>query len=182
VFASAAKAGEKARMGRYRVLAALCIAFGAVGLGTALGSERFGGLVPCALCLLERWPYRILIVLGAVALLPGTWLRRATLWAAVLCLFVSVVLAATHVGVEQGWWPSPLPECAAPDLGGGTIAERLARMPLRPSKPCDSPTYLIPGLPLSMAAMNGLACLLFGAFLLAALRPQLSSSSESQYR
>jgi disulfide bond formation protein DsbB len=23
-----------------------------------------------------------------------------------------------------------------------------------PSKPCDAPTYLIPGLPLSMAAMN----------------------------
>ena len=27
-------------------------------------------------------------------------------------------------------------------------------MPLTPSKPCDEPTYLIPGLPLSMAAMN----------------------------
>jgi disulfide bond formation protein DsbB len=27
-------------------------------------------------------------------------------------------------------------------------------MPARPSKPCDDPTYLIPGLPVSMAAMN----------------------------
>ena len=52
-----------------------------------------------------------------------------------------------HVGVEQGWWPSPLPECAAPNLGGGTMAERLSRMPLFPSKPCDEPTYVVPGLP-----------------------------------
>jgi hypothetical protein len=28
-----------------------------------------------------------------------------------------------------------------------------------PTKPCDAPTYLVPGLPLSMAAMNGLYAL-----------------------
>ena len=43
----------------------------AVVLGIAIASERWGGLVPCALCLVERWPYRIAIVLGlAAALLP----------------------------------------------------------------------------------------------------------------
>ena len=63
-------------------------------------------------------------------------------------------LGGLHVGVEQGAWPSPLPECAAPVLGSGTMAERLARMPAKPAKPCDEPTFLIPGLPLSMAAMN----------------------------
>lgn len=35
-------------------------------------------------------------------------------------------------------------------------AERLASMPLLPSKPCDAGTYLVPGVPLSMAAMGGL--------------------------
>ena len=34
-------------------------------------------------------------------------------------------------------------------------------MPARPSKPCDEPTFLIPGLPLSMAAMNLLFALAF---------------------
>jgi hypothetical protein len=36
-------------------------------------------------------------------------------------------------------------------------------MPLRPSKPCDAPTFLVPGLPLSMAAMNLLYALVFAA-------------------
>jgi disulfide bond formation protein DsbB len=38
-------------------------------------------------------------------------------------------------------------------------------MPLRPSKPCDAPTFLVPGIPLSMAAMNLLYALAFAAIL-----------------
>jgi disulfide bond formation protein DsbB len=46
-------------------------------------------------------------------------------------------------------------------FSGGSIAERLAHMPAAPAKPCDDPTYLIHGLPLSMAGMNLLlACVL----------------------
>jgi disulfide bond formation protein DsbB len=71
--------------------------------------------------------------------------------------------------VEQRYWPSPLPECAAPRLSSGSIAQRLAQMPARPAKPCEDATYLIPGLPVSMAAMNLLYALAFaiglGAFL-----------------
>ncbi len=59
-----------------------------------------------------------------------------------------------HVGVEQHWWPSPLPQCTAPDLSGLSPAERFARMPLRPSKPCEDPDYLIPWLPVTMAQAN----------------------------
>ena len=50
-----------------------------------------------------------------------------------------------------------------------SIAERLASMPSRPSKPCDEPTFLIPGLPLSMAAMNMLFALVFAALLATSL-------------
>jgi disulfide bond formation protein DsbB len=67
--------------------------------------------------------------------------------------------------VEWGLWPSPLPECAAPRLGTGSIAERLAAMPAHPAKPCDDPTYLIPRLPVSMAEMNFLYALLISALL-----------------
>ena len=123
------------------------------GLLTALGSERFGGLVPCALCLLERWPYRIAILFGALSL-ASPRVARLTVALAALAMLVAAILGGLHVGVEQGAWPSPLPECAAPNLGGGSIAERLARMPATPSKPCDDPTYLIPAVPLSMAEMN----------------------------
>ena len=134
-------------------------------LALAIAVERFGGLVPCPLCLLERWPYRVIIVLGLIAAAvprrAGRWLLRLALVATV----AAAALAVTHVGVEQHAWPSPLPECAAPNLSGLGIAERLAAMPMRPSKPCEDATYLVPALPLSMAAMNLIYALGFSALL-----------------
>lgn len=141
------------------------VAASAAALAGALASERWLGLVPCALCLWERWPYRLAIALGLAALLLP---RRAARWALVVAAVVVLAgagLAAVHVGVEQGWWPSPLPECAAPRLGGGSIADRLARMPATVQKPCDAPTYLVPGVPLSMAAMNLALALALAGFL-----------------
>ena len=147
----------------------------AAALGAALASERWLGLVPCALCLWERWPYRVAIVVGLLALaLPR--LQRPLLAVMALVLLAGAGLGVVHVGVEHGWWPSPLPECAAPSLGGGTMSERLARMPLFPSKPCDEPTYLIPGLPLSMAAMNLLLALALAIFLAISVASRRSRS------
>ncbi|MBV9655103.1 MAG: disulfide bond formation protein B [Acetobacteraceae bacterium] len=129
-------------------------------------SERWGGLVPCALCLLERWPYRLAILLSALALLLSARGGRLLLWLVVLAIGAAAVLGAVHVGVEQGAWPSPLPECAAPALpAGGSLAERLSRLPATPAKPCDDPTYLVPGLPVSMAGGNLLYALAFALIL-----------------
>ena len=144
-------------------------------LAAALLSETYGGLVPCALCLLERWPYRAALVFGALSL-ASPRIARPMVGLAAASLLTGAVLGGVHVGVEQGWWPSPLPECAAPQLGHGTIAQRLARMPATPSKPCDEPTFLVPGLPLSMAGMNlGLAAVL-GVGLLATIRPRRTAA------
>ena len=133
------------------LLSALAAAF---ALGLALASEDWGGLVPCALCLLERWPYRIAIAFALLAVVFPRRFARLALLLVLLSMLVSTALAVVHVGVEQRYWPSPLPECAAPRLTGGSIADRLAQMPARPAKPCEDATYLIPGLPVSMAAMN----------------------------
>ncbi len=137
----------------------------AAALGGALASERWLGLVPCALCLWERWPYRLAILLGLAALALPRPAARWALAAGALAVLAGAGLAATHVGVEQGWWPSPLPECAAPSLGGGSIAERLARMPATIGKPCDEPAFLLPGLPVSMAAMNLILAVALAGFL-----------------
>jgi disulfide bond formation protein DsbB len=147
----------------YRTSGLIAAVAAAAALGIALGSEHWDGLVPCALCLVERWPYRIAIILGlaAAVLPPGT--GRAALVLLTLTVLTGAVFAAIHVGVEFHWWPSPLPECAAPTFSGGSIAERLAHMPAAPAKPCDDPTYLVPGLPLSMAAMNLLFAVVFTA-------------------
>jgi disulfide bond formation protein DsbB len=148
-----------------RTLALFSVLAAGAALAAALAIEIWGGLVPCALCLLERWPYRAAIVLALLALLVPLPIARVLLVLVVLTLLADVALAFVHVGVEAHWWPSPLPECAAPRFIAGSIAERLAHMPARPAKPCDDPSYLIPGLPVSMAAMNFIYALAFAIVL-----------------
>ncbi len=144
------------------LLSALAATF---ALGLALASERWEGLVPCALCLVERWPYRVAIALGLLAcVVPNRW-ARVLLVLVVVSMLADAAVAVVHVGVEQHYWPSPLPECAAPRFTGGTVAQRLAQMPDRPAKPCEDAAYLIPGLPVSMAAMNLLYALGFALLL-----------------
>jgi disulfide bond formation protein DsbB len=92
------------------------------------------------------------IALTALAL-PPAW-RAWAVRAAAVAVLGSGAVAALHVGVEFGWWPSPLPACLAPSVGGGTVDDLLRGLAASPSKPCDEPAYLIPGLPLSMAQMN----------------------------
>ncbi len=161
-----------ARMRRasMRPAAVLTVLGGAVALGGAYVLEVWAELVPCALCLVERWPYRVVIGLGVLALVVPRRLARLLLMLAVLAFLVDAATAFVHVGVEFKWWPSPLPECAAPKISGATIAERLASMPARPSKPCDEPSFLIPGLPLSLAGFNMLYALAFAAGLAISLR------------
>jgi disulfide bond formation protein DsbB len=143
-------------------LANAAIAAGVV-LGSALGAEWFLGIVPCALCLLERWPWRIAVVIAVAGFFLARRPARVALALAGLVVLGGGGIAGLHVGVEAGLWPSPLPECAAPRFSGGSIAERLASMPARPAKPCDEPVYVVPGLPVSLAAMNLLASLAFSA-------------------
>jgi disulfide bond formation protein DsbB len=145
-----------------RSVAFLSVVAAAAALGIAYASETWGGMAPCALCLVERWPYRIAIALGVIALVTPASIGRWVLVLLALTVLGDAAIAAVHVGVEFGWWPSPLPECAAPHLVlGGSGADQFASLPARPAKPCDDPNYLIPGLPLSMAAMNLLYALAF---------------------
>jgi disulfide bond formation protein DsbB len=136
----------------------------AVALGVAFAAEWWGGLVPCALCLLERWPYRVAIALAVVGLLLPRPLARAALALILLVVLAEIASAAVHVGVEFHWWPSPLPQCAAPPvIMGGSIAERLRNMPERPTKSCEEGVYPIPGVPISFAQANFLYALAFSA-------------------
>ncbi len=148
-----------------RQVGALSVLASGAALAAALASEYVLGLVPCALCLWERWPYRIAILVGLLAALLPALPALGLLGVVAVVMLAAAGLGAVHFGVEQGWWPSPLPECAAPHLSSGSIAERLASMPAHPAKPCDDPTYLLPGLPLSMAAMNMLYALAIAALL-----------------
>src|ERR1700735_3395860 len=61
-----------------RQFASVMLAASVAVLGTALLSQYWGGLAPCELCLLQRWPWRIAIVLAAAVWLAGD--RGALTW------------------------------------------------------------------------------------------------------
>jgi disulfide bond formation protein DsbB len=145
----------------------LALAAGLAALAVA-HLAQYAGTVPCALCYLERWPYRIAALLAAFGLAVDP-ARKAVRVLLLATLAAAAALAFVHVGVEAGWWRSPLPECAAPVLRTGSVHDLLASMPARPAKPCDDPTYLIPFLPISMAQMN----LLYALAILVALSMSL---------
>ncbi len=138
-----------------RAVAAFTLLAAAFALGLALASEYWGGLLPCSLCLLERWPYRIVILFAALAVIVPRRAIAPLLWLIVLVLLADMAVAIIHVGVEQHLWQNPIGECAAPHVTG-SVADRLLQLSSRPPQPCDRASYLIPFLPVSMAAMNAL--------------------------
>jgi disulfide bond formation protein DsbB len=139
----------------------------------ALGFQHLGGLAPCPLCILQRWPHGVGLVVGLVAV---TWPRRAMRVASALAaaaLAIGAVIAFYHAGVEQAWWPGP-DTCAVPDPASMSTDDLLARLQATPVVRCDEIPWSFLGL--SMAAWNvPLSLGIAGVFAYA-------SSSASQYR
>ena len=64
----------------------------------ALWFQYVGGLMPCSLCLWQRWPHIIIVLLTVIALFVR--IPRLVLTAIALTAATSVILAAYHAGVE----------------------------------------------------------------------------------
>src|SRR3982074_1267632 len=91
-----------------RSFALMVLAASAAVLGTALLSQYWGGLQPCELCLLQRWPWDAAIVISLVAALARG--RPAPPRVALVLagtFTVSVAFAFYHLGVEQHWFAGP---------------------------------------------------------------------------
>src|SRR5947208_6764505 len=104
-----------------RTFAGLVLIASAMVLGAALLSEYWGGLAPCELCLLQRWPWVVAIVISLVTLFAGG--RSALPWIALVLAPVfafGVVVAFYHVGVEQHWFAGPT-ACTARSGGAMTL-------------------------------------------------------------
>jgi disulfide bond formation protein DsbB len=137
-----------------KAFALAALAACAAALLVAQAAQHLLGFIPCEFCLLERWPYRIGIVVATLAWASPRRPARVLLWGLVAILLAACGLSLTHTGVELHWWPDPIAACSVPDLRGMTIAQRLAAMPARPAKSCSEPDFLIPGLPVSMTQMG----------------------------
>ena len=73
-------------------------------LGLLLGAFAFqyiGGMIPCVLCLYQRWPHAAAVLIGLLALKIG---GRALPVLGALAAATSAGIGVLHVGVEQTWW------------------------------------------------------------------------------
>ena len=88
---------------RVRIALAVAGLAAFAALAVAFASEWWGGLVPCALCLRERWPYRVAIALAVIGMLLPRRLATAALVLVLLTGLAGAAAAGLHVGVEFGW-------------------------------------------------------------------------------
>jgi disulfide bond formation protein DsbB len=132
----------------------------AVVLFAALGLQYLGGLAPCHLCVLQRWPYVVLIVLGLVG---WRWQPRPVLGLSIFGLLVGAGLAAYHFGIEQGWWVLP-ESCIAG--GSAQSLEELKRMLAEAAPTCDQVRFTLLGL--TLAGWNFLTSVALAAYAAAA--------------
>lgn len=137
-------------------------------LGGAFAFQYIGGLAPCHLCLLQRWPHAAAILIGILALT----LRRGMLalllpWAGMLAALTTAALGAYHSGVELHWWPGPS-TCTAGDISNISAQDLLAQIQAAPVVQCDQVAWEMLGL--SMASWNMLASLVLAALWLLAAR------------
>ncbi len=132
------------------VLAA-CIA----ALGTVFAMEHLGGLIPCPLCIAQRWPYGVAMVLAAMALAPGAagTPKRLLLAGCAIAFLIGGAIGVYHTGVEQGWFEGPA-ACSAAPARAGTIEALRAQLMATPVVRCDEIPWSLFGI--SLAGYNAI--------------------------
>lgn len=146
----------------------LLATLGSAGLlGGAFAFQHIGGLAPCQLCLWQRWPHAVAILIGILALAMG-W--RRLLWLGALAALTTAGIGIFHVGVEQHWWEG-LATCTAGSISGISTADLLdptvdVAAPVR----CDEIAWSLFGI--SMAGWNVLVSLGLALIWIRAARAQ----------
>lgn len=150
-----------------RALALMAGLGSAALLAGAFVFQYLGGMAPCALCLWQRWPHAVavLVALGIVAHLP----LRLLAGIGALAALTTAGIGGFHVGVEQGWWEG-LATCAGGSLSGLSVDDLLnPNVTIAAPVRCDEIPWSMFGI--SMAGWNMIASLgLAGLWGTAALR------------
>ncbi len=115
----------------------------------AWGFQHIGGMPPCKLCIWQRYPHGVAILIGALALA----LPRNTLLPVIgtLAAMTTASIGVFHAGVEQKWWEGPS-SCSSGDIGGLSTQELMNQIMSAPLVRCDDIPWEFLGL--SMAGWN----------------------------
>lgn len=135
--------------------------------GGALAFQYIGGLLPCTMCLWQRWPHRIAIGLAVV----GVAVPHAVIaWLGALSMGINAGIALLHTGVERAWWDGPqvCGSNAAQDLGSLSTEDLFDTTTGPVIVLCNEAAWMFAGL--SMASWNGIFCVVLAGIWIAAAR------------
>ncbi|HUH76406.1 MAG TPA: disulfide bond formation protein B [Devosia sp.] len=152
-----------------KIAAGLAFILGLAAILLAWASQIFGGLVPCELCLEQRWAYYW--GLPVLALILAFWNKLPlTVWYVAMAIATAVFAWGTymgsfHAGVEWGFWPGPT---ACTGVGDSFSFESLSN--LTPVIGCDVVQFRFLGI--SLAGYNALVSVAIVALLIFAILTQ----------
>ena len=112
--------------------------------------EHKFGHQPCKLCLYERIPYFISILLILKIFFIKSY-NKITLLALILVFIISTILAFYHFGIEQGFFEESL-ACTNRNLMESTTKEELLEQLEQNTTSCKEVSFRILGF--SLAAIN----------------------------
>ena len=142
----------------------LAAAGSAALLAGAFAFQYIGGLAPCHLCLLQRYPHGAAVEIGIFAL---AFRDRFLPWAGALAALTTAGYGAYHTGVERHWWAGP-DTCTSGAIGKLSAKDLLAQIQAAHVVQCDQVAWQMLGL--SMASWNMLAALVLVAIWVKAAR------------
>ncbi|MAZ20425.1 disulfide bond formation protein B [Roseovarius sp.] len=119
----------------------------------AFGFQHLGGLPPCKLCIWQRYPHALAVLIGVAAVaIRGRLLPLLGMAAALTTAGVGLY----HTGVERGWWEGPT-TCTSSGTSGLSADDLFDKIMTAPVVRCDDVAWELLGL--SMASWNGLLSL-----------------------
>jgi disulfide bond formation protein DsbB len=154
--------------GESRPVLVAALAITAVAAATLAGAWFFQlvlGILPCPLCLEQRYAYYLAIPLAAVVAIAAAKDAPRAVPVAGLVLLGAAALANAglggyHAGVEWGFWQGPT-ECTGPIGGLGSAGSLLDRLDSVKVIRCDEVQWRFLGI--SLAGYNALISLLMAA-------------------
>ena len=137
---------------------ALALSASLIALAGALTAQFVLGLEPCILCVYQRIPFVIVILLSLIGLAFKPT-RKPVIVLCGLAFFANSGLAFYHHGVEQQWWISAFEACAVPESflkpdAAASTEGFLAALLKTPSVPCAKIPWIDPLFGQSMAFWN----------------------------
>lgn len=118
------------------------------------------GIIPCPLCLYERYVYVSIAILGFISIFRN---YPALFYVMIFFIVGGLGLGIYHLGVESLWWQAP-PSCTGATISATSFEDFQAQFMAKPTARCDRISWVIFGV--SATIWN---VLLFCSFVLYAL-------------